>query len=93
MSNLGRPLDESVETRPFRGGKHRPVNTQFSETLATHRFGERGIQALARHDEGREQGDLPPAVFLEQPRCDGLRRLRLDARAAGRAILYAQLDV
>ena len=83
-------LDEPIQARPFRGGKHGAVHAQLGEALAAPGLGERRVEALARHDERRQQRDLASAVFLEQPRGDGVGGLRLDARPADGAVLHAR---
>ena len=86
-------LDESVQSRPFRGGNQLGIDPQLCVSLAARPFGERGVQSLARHDERRQQRHLLTAIFLEKPCRDRLHRLRFDGGVADRAVLHAQLHV
>ena len=77
----------------FAVGQQAAVDAQLREALAARPLGERGIQALARDDQRRQQGDALAAIVLEQARGDGIGGLRLDARFADRAVLHSQLHV
>ncbi len=85
-------LDEAVEARPLLRRDQTAVDAQVREALTPRPLGERGIQALARHNQWRQQGNALAAIFCEQAARDGIDRLRFNARVAFRTILRPQLD-
>ncbi len=85
-------LDEAVEARPLLRRDQTAVHAQVREALASRPLGESGIQALARDNQRRQQGNALAAILGEKARRDGIGGLRLDPGVAVRAVLHPQFD-
>ena len=66
----------------FAVGSNVPSTRNSAKALAASPLGERGVQALARDDERRQQGDFLAAVVFEESGRDGIGGLRLDRSLA-----------
>ena len=86
-------LGIAVDARPLAGRQEGTVDTQMGEALGRRPFGEVGIDALAPDHQRRQQTDSLAAVLAQNASGDGVKRLRLDAAVAGRAVLGAELHI
>src|SRR5690606_12847680 len=82
----------AVEARERSHRQQLSVHAKLRIALARGPFCEIGVQALAVHDERREEHYRLAAILAHQPRGDRLRALRLDRDVAVRAMLRAELD-
>jgi len=53
-------FDEAIQPRPFHRGQHAAVHPQFLVALTLGPLGERSVEALARHDQRRQQRHFCP---------------------------------
>ena len=86
-------LAVAVEPRPGIGGHEGAVDAQARMPARRRPLRELAVDALAPHHQRREQLHLAPAPAAQEPRGDGLRRLRLDRHVAVRAVLHAEAEI
>ena len=86
-------LLEPVNAREVGGGQKVAVHPQVGVAAWAGPVGQLGVDALAVHDQGRQQANVLAAVGFEQLRGNALWSLGCDRRAIVNAMLGAQLDI
>ena len=88
-----RVLAEAVQARPRVDAQEFAVDAQMRIAARLGPFGQVGIDALAVHDQRREQADVLAAMVAHELGKDRLRALRRHRRAVVDAVLHAQLHI
>ena len=84
---------EAVDAREAGGRQEVAVHAQVGVAARAGPIGQLRVDALAVHDQRRQQADVLPAKLRHQLRGDALRRLRLHRRAVMDAMLHAELHI
>ena len=83
---------KAIETRPGIGGHIPTIDPKPIEALFAGPFGKIGVEALAGHHQGSQQGRFPPAAIPPDAFGDRFGALHFDGHPAIMAILLPELD-